>query len=148
VRWWIRRRRRFVLGESRRRYAREVDALTAIDGLADADRRLLRRVLRAYAVQRAMFVGSMWTVGYHVLRAVTAIVCLTVPAVLVVRGLDGDAKLAGLATYAIVGGVVAVAYGIHQGRAAWAHLAVAAGGAPCSWPGPPRPCCAVPCGAG
>ncbi|GAB3833903.1 hypothetical protein [Dactylosporangium cerinum] len=113
----MRRRSLEVLGLARDEHGQLI-ATTGHPLLSDEDRRELRPVLRAYAVQRAALARSRWLWGYHALRLATAVCAVAVPVVALVIWVGGSETLwAALTSYLLFGAIALLGHGIQQNGA-------------------------------
>jgi hypothetical protein len=110
----MRRRALEILHNARDEYRILVDT-TLIPLLSDEDRRDLRPILRAFAIQQAAFMRSRWWWGYNVLRLATAILGVAVPIIALVAWIGASATLwAALFAYLLFGAVIALGHGVQQ----------------------------------
>jgi hypothetical protein len=112
----VHRRNLEILGIARDGHGQLV-ATTDMPLLSDEDRRELRPILRAYAVQQAALTRSRWWWGYDALRLVTAVVTLAVPVVALVAWIGVSGVLwSALAAYLLFGAVALLGHGVQQNR--------------------------------
>lgn len=125
---WNRRYVTRVLRDSRTDREESLAALDRLSLLDDATKRLLDPLLRTYVVQTAALVrwpGWWWI--YNTLRLATALAAVVAPALALVRWADaGSAVLMALSSYLLIGGVLALGYGVHQRRVRGRYVVVAA----------------------
>jgi len=112
----VRRRCLRILGTARAVHG-QLLATTGTSLLGDEDRRELRPILRAFAVQQAALTQSPWWWAYHALRLVTAVVAVALPVVALVAWIDDPGVLgAALTAYLLFGGVLLLGHGVQQNR--------------------------------
>lgn len=113
-------RRRWLsrtLARVRVSYQDSVRELAQLDDLDEQTRALLRPMLRQIAAQRAAAAGSKWPLVYTAARVLTALVCLGVPAWILVPLTAGQRpaeRAASAVLYAVLLACVAAAYGRQQ----------------------------------
>ena len=111
------RRRALDILHTARDQSAMITGIAATPLLSDDDRRELRPIVCAFAVQQASFLHSRWWWGYHALRLGTALVAVTVPlAALFVWLPASGTRWAAVAGYLVLGGVVALGHGVQQAR--------------------------------
>lgn len=95
----------------------QLAATTVTPLLSDEDRRELRPILRAYAIQQAVLDRSRWWWGYDALRVVTAVAVLAATTAALLTGIGSSRMFwAALAAYVLFGAVMLLGHGVRQNR--------------------------------